>query len=206
MIKISELKPSDEIFVFDKLHSEKSPTLYTVSDFIEAYKERPEDFGKAVTTIKVIQELDANLIKDALNEYFADSVICSEDFYGGDGFTTDDLWDARTLRKITAMLEDMVAQTGYFLRPHPATSNEVDYSELTPEKPDTAPTQSRKEVLEAKKERYLGILFAEVRSLLQESSMPKYIQEVTLSNIDQAAYDLGEAVFELARIEREENE
>lgn len=78
-------------------------------------------------------------------------------------------------------------------------------AEKKPE-PVSEPAPERREILEAKKERYLGILFAEVRSLLQESSMPKHFQEATLSNIDQAAYDLGEAVFELAQLEKEENQ
>ena len=142
MIKISELKPSDEIFVFDKLYSEKSPTLYPVREFIEAYKERPEDFGKAYNTWKKVPDLDKEDIKGLLCDYFADRVIESEYFYGGDNFTTDDLWDERTLCWITRILESMLGNSGYFLEPG---RFEIDYSELAPEKPEAAPMQSRKD-------------------------------------------------------------
>ena len=206
--KISEIKPENNLFVFDKEYNDKRPILYQVSTFIDAYKERPEDFGKAVMAVSTWPKLDKDWIKEAINDYLNDDAITTEEFYGGEGFTIDDLWNDETLPKIVEILQNMLFRSGYFLKPCDAL--EIDYSELATAKPEPEPepepTPDRREILEAKKERYLGILFAEVRSLLQESSMPKHFQEATLSNIDQAAYDLGEAVFELAQLEKEENQ
>ena len=133
MIKLSTLKPEDPIFVFDKEYNDKRPTLYPVRDFIEEYKERPEDFGQAVVAVKVEPKLERDWIKEILNDYFNDRVIESEYFYGGEAFTTDDLWDDRTLQWVTMLLEGMLRKSGYFVKPGPL---EIDYSELTPKKPE----------------------------------------------------------------------
>lgn len=206
MFKISDLKPTDEILVFDTLYSEKRPTLYTVRDFINEYKERPEDFGKAYNAWKKVPDLDKEVIKSLLSDYFADRVIDSEYFYCGDNFTTDDLWDDRTLYRITRILESMLGDSGYFLEPG---RFEVDYSELVPVKPeaepDTAP--SRKEILEEKKEKCFRILIAELHSMEETLQRPFLVGDPGLakSHVEQAAYDLGEVVFELAKLEKEEN-
>lgn len=203
MIKLSTLQPEGQIFVFDTLYSEKSPTLYQVRDFIEAYKERPEDFGKAVVAWKKAPELERDWIKEILSDCFNDRVIESEHFYGGDNFTTDDLWDEHTLRRVTMFLESMLSDSGYFVEPGPF---EIDYQELAPKKPEAEPdpAPSRKEILEEKKERYLRILIAEVRSLLL---LPPTLQanSAAQSTIERAAFDLGEAVYELEKLEKEEN-
>lgn len=111
-------------------------------------------------------------------------------------------FDIRMVRSILAEVFKRMDQMKKDIQQLQKTKAEA---EKKPE-PASEPAPERREILEAKKERYLGILFAEVRSLLQESSMPKHFREATLSNIDQAAYDLGEAVFELAQLEKEENQ
>ena len=205
MIKLSNLKPEDQIFVFDKEYSEKRPTLYTVKDFVEAYKERPEDFGNAKSTWKKVPDLDKEEIKDLLCDYFADRVIESEYFYGGEDFTTDDLWDEHSLDRITRILEGMLGDSGYFLEPG---RFEVDYSELTPKKPEAEPDQTpcRKDILEAKKEKYLRILIAELHSMKETLQHPFTVGAAVCntSNVCQAACDLSEAVFELEQLEKGE--
>lgn len=207
MFKISDLKPTDEILVFDKEHSEKRPTLYQVRDFINEYKERPEDFGKAYNAWKKVPDLDKEDIKSKLSDYFADRVIESEYFYGGDDFTTDDLWENRKLLMITRILECMLGDSGYFLVPG---RFEVDYSELVPVKPEPQPdpVPSRKEILEEKKEKCFRILIAELHSMEEVLQRPFLVGDPGLakSHVEQAAYDLGEVVFELAKLEKEENQ
>ena len=208
--KISEIKPENNLFVFDKEYNDKRPTLYQVSDFIDAYKERPEDFGKAVMAVHAWPKLDKDWIKEAINDYLNDHAIESEEFYGGEDFTIDDLWDDETLRlsKIVEILENMLFRSGYFLKPCDAL--EIDYSELATAKPEpepaSEPTPNRREILEAKKEKYLRILIAELHSMEETLQHPFTVGAAVCakSNVYQAAYDLGEVVFALAQLEKEE--
>ena len=208
--KISELKPENNIFVFDKEYNDKRPTLYQVSNFIDAYKERPEDFGKAFLALHAWPKLGQDWIKEALNDYLNDDAITTEEFYGGEDFSIEDLWDDETLPKIVEFLQSMLFRSGYFLKPCDAI--EIDYSELAVEKPEPEPetepepAPNRREVLEAKKEKYLRILIAELHSMEEVLQHPFTVGAACCakSNVYQAAYDLGEVVFELAQLEKGE--
>lgn len=212
MIKLSILKDMDEIFVFDKEYSETRPTLYPVCDFIEAYKERPEDFGKAVVAVKTEPKLERDWIKELLNDYFNDRVIDSEYFYGGEAFTTDDLWDDRTLQQVTIFLEGMLRKSGYFVKPGPL---EIDYSELTPKKPEAEPdpAPSRKEILKAKRDQFSAKLLDEVSRLEDmirhrlsemDAEDARTILECARVRVNQATFELCAAAYDLDQLEREE--
>lgn len=200
--KISEIKPENNLFVFDKEYNDKRPTLYQVSAFIDAYKERPEDFGKAFMAVNTWPKLDKDWIKEAISDYLNDHAIESEEFYGGEGFTIDDLWNDETLPKIVEILETMLFRSGYFLKPCDAL--EIDYSELATAKPEPEPAPDRRDILEAKKEKYLRILIAELHSMEETLQHPFTVGAAVCakSNVYQAAYDLGEVVFKLAQIEK----
>lgn len=210
MAKISEIKPENDMFVFDKEYNDERPILYQVSNFIDAYKERPEDFGRAFLAIHAWPKLDQGWIKEALNDYLNDHAIESDEFYGGEGFTIDDLWDDETLSKIVEILQNMLFRSGYFLKPCDAL--EIDYSELATAKPEpepaSEPASNRREILEAKKEKYLRILIAELHSMEEVLQHPFTTGAAVCakSNVYQAAYDLGEVMFELAQLEKEEKQ
>ena len=73
-------------------------------------------------------------------------------------------------------------------------------------KPEPEPIPNRREVLEAKKEKNLRILIAELHSMkkmLQYSFTVGAAIRVT-SNVCQAACDLGEVVLELEQLEKVE--
>ena len=212
MIKLSNLKPEEQIFVFDKVYSEKRSTLYPVRDFIEAYKERPEDFGQAVIALKVEPKLDPEEIKDLLCDYFADRVIESEYFYGGEAFTTDDLWDDRTLQRVTMFLESMLRKSGYFVKPGPL---EIDYSELSPNKPEAEPdpVPRRKDILKAKRDQFSAKLLVEVSRLEDmlrhrlsemDAEDARTILECARVRVNQATFELCSAAYDLDQLEREE--
>lgn len=212
MIKLSTLKPEDQIFVFDKEYSDKRPTLYPVKDFIEAYKERPEDFGNAVVALKVEPKLDPEEIKDLLRDYFADMVIESEYFYCDEAFTIDDLWDDRTLQRVTMFLAGMLRRSGNFVKPGPL---EIDYSELAPKKPEAQPdpVPSRKEILKAKRDQFSAKLLDEVSRLedmlrhrLSEMDVEdaRTILECVRVRVNQATFELCAAAYDLDQLEREE--
>lgn len=212
MIKLSILKPEDQIFVFDKEYNNKRPTLYPVRDFIEEYKERPEDFGQAVVAVKVEPKLDRDWIKESLNDYFNDHALGSEYFYGGEAFTTNDLWDDRTLQWVTMLLEGMLRKSGYFVKPGPL---EIDYSELTPKKPEAQPdpVPSRKEILKAKRDQFFAKLLVEVSRLedmlrhrLSEMDVEdaRTLLECARVRVNQATFELCTAAYDLDQLEREE--
>ena len=70
--------------------------------------------------------------------------------------------------------------------------------------PASEPAPDRREILEAKKEKYLRILIAEIHSMEETLQHPFTVGAAVCakSNVYQAAYDLGEVVFELAQIEK----
>ena len=70
------------------------------------------------------------------------------------------------------------------------------------------PKPTMNEALEAKKEKCLRILIAELHSMEDVFRRPFLVGDPGLakSHVEQAAYDLGEVMFELAQIEKEENQ
>lgn len=86
---------------------------------------------------------------------------------------------------------------------------EIDYSELATAKPEPEPepepTPDRRDILEAKKEKYLRILIAELHRMKETLQHPFTVGAAicNTSNVCQAACDLGEAMYELDKLEKE---
>lgn len=78
-------------------------------------------------------------------------------------------------------------------------------AEKKPE-PASEPAPERRDILEAKKEKYLRILIAEFHTMKKTLQHPFTVGAAiyNTSNICQAACDLGEVVFELEQLEKGE--
>lgn len=87
----------------------------------------PESVGKVFIAEKVRHEINENALKDALEQFFDEEVVPSENFIYHEAFVTDELWDDETLGKIKKLLDNMLSDSGYFLK---KTDTEVDYSDL----------------------------------------------------------------------------
>ena len=73
-------------------------------------------------------------------------------------------------------------------------------------KPEPEPAPDRREILEAKKEKYLRILIAELHRMKETLQHPFTVGAAICitSYVCQAACDLGEVVFELEQLEKGE--
>lgn len=86
----------------------------------------PESVGKVFIAEKVRCEINENALKDVLEQFFDEEVVLTENFVSNEAFTVDDLWDKETFGKVKKLLDDMLSDSGYFLK---KTDTEVDYSD-----------------------------------------------------------------------------
>lgn len=131
-VKISALK--DEAFVyFEDIGgiTDWEWCFCRVYDLKDYLKTRPEDVGKAFLAEKVRHEINESLLKDTLEQFFDEEVVPAENFIYHEAFVVDEIWDKETLGKVKKLLDDMLSNSGYFLK---KTDTEVDYSELVPQK------------------------------------------------------------------------
>lgn len=102
--------------------------VYDLKDYL---KTRPEGVGKVFLAEKVRHEINESLLKDTLEQFFDEEVVPAENFIYHEAFTVDELWNKETLGKVKKLLDDMLSDSGYFLK---KTDTEVDYTELVPQK------------------------------------------------------------------------
>lgn len=86
----------------------------------------PESVGKAFVAEKVKHELSKRSLKDCLEELFDNEVVPANNFIYHENFVLDELWDKETFGKVKKLLDDMLSNSGYFLK---KTDTEVDYSD-----------------------------------------------------------------------------
>lgn len=98
--------------------------VYELKDYL---KTRPEDVGKVFLAQKVRYEINENALKDTLEQFFDEEVVPAENFIYHEAFGVDEFWDKETLGKVKRLLNDMLSESGYFLK---KTDFEVDYLEL----------------------------------------------------------------------------
>lgn len=121
------------VFVEDSTIPEYDWTLYSVPQFVQEVKIRPEDFGKAFLAEKVRYELNEYSLKDTLEELFDQEVVPADNFILYEDFNVEDLWDKETLGKVKKLLDDMLTNSGYFMK---KTDVEVDYTGILPKEKD----------------------------------------------------------------------
>ena len=111
-------------------------------------------------------------------------------------------FDIRMVRSILAEVFKRMDQMKKDIQQLQKTKAEADKK---PE-PASEPAPDRRGILEAKKEKYLRILIAELHSMEETLQHPFTVGAAVCakSNVYQAAYDLGEVVFELAQLEKGE--
>ena len=98
--------------------------VYELKDYL---KTRPKDVGKVFLAKIVRYEINEDALKDALEEFFDEEVVSSENFIYHEAFGVDEFWDKETLGKVKRLLNDMLSESGYFLK---KTDFEVDYLEF----------------------------------------------------------------------------
>lgn len=96
----------------------------SLKDYIQR---APESVGKAFVAEKVRHELSKRSLKECLEELFDNEVVPAANFIYHENFVLDELWDTETLGKVKSLLDDMLSNSGYFLK---KTDTEVDYSDL----------------------------------------------------------------------------
>ena len=97
--------------------------VYDLKDYL---KTRPEGVGKVFLAKKVRYEINENALKDALEDFFGEEVVWAKNFIYHDAFGVDEFWDKETLGKVKKLLDDMLSNSGYFLK---KIDTEVDYSD-----------------------------------------------------------------------------
>lgn len=97
--------------------------IKALKDYIQS---TPESVGKVFIAEKVRCEINENALKDALEQFFEEEVVSAENFIYHEAFTVDELWDKETFGKVKNLLDDMLSDSGYFLK---KTDTAVDYSD-----------------------------------------------------------------------------
>ena len=75
--------------------------VYELKDYL---KTRPKDVGKVFLAKMVRYEINEDALKDALEEFFDEEVVSSENFIYHEAFGVDEFWDKETLGKVCSMI------------------------------------------------------------------------------------------------------